>query len=193
MWQVKTEILQKDKLIKYSISQESKAITQIEFLDYLTNSKPFRSFYNQIIKDNPFKGFFWENPPFSISTSKQIYEFVLIKSQFLEQLITPDTESFKEYFNPQKQIVTFKNLGKDATLIVPSPQSELSNYTHLGQFIRYAPTDQIDAFWKNIGITVKAELEEKKVWLNTEGTGVYWLHARLDSYPKYYKFNPYRN
>lgn len=83
-------------------------------------------------------------------------------------------------------------MRKDATLVVPTPQSDLSNYTHLGRFIRNAPINQIDAFWKNTGITVSTELKEKKVWLNTEGTGVYWLHGRIDSRPKYYKYKPYR-
>ncbi|MDF9799652.1 hypothetical protein OKW21_004915 [Catalinimonas alkaloidigena] len=28
--------------------------------------------------------------------------------------------------------------------------------------------------------------------MSTSGLGVYWLHIRLDSRPKYYQFDPYR-
>ena len=30
-------------------------------------------------------------------------------------------------------------------------------------------------------------------WLSTEGSGVPWLHVRLDSYPKYYHTDAYRS
>merc|ERR1711879_627067 len=50
-------------------------------------------------------------------------------------------------------------------------------------------------FWKMTG-----EIFEKKIteragldsWLSTDGTGVIWLHMRVDPSPKYYKFNNYR-
>jgi len=29
-------------------------------------------------------------------------------------------------------------------------------------------------------------------WLSTAGGGVAWLHVRLDTRPKYYRYNPYR-
>ena len=33
--------------------------------------------------------------------------------------------------------------------------------------------------------------EQPKVWLSTSGLGVYWLHVRLDSRPKYYQFKEF--
>ena len=33
---------------------------------------------------------------------------------------------------------------------------------------------------------------EETTWLSTSGLGVYWLHVRLDSYPKYYTYRPYK-
>ena len=34
---------------------------------------------------------------------------------------------------------------------------------------------------------------QKKVWMSTSGLGVYWLHVRLDSRPKYYQFAEFAN
>lgn len=30
------------------------------------------------------------------------------------------------------------------------------------------------------------------LWCSTSGLGVYWLHIRLDQYPKYYTYRPYK-
>jgi hypothetical protein len=30
------------------------------------------------------------------------------------------------------------------------------------------------------------------MWVSTSGLGVYWLYIRLDSFPKYYNFQPYK-
>ena len=35
-------------------------------------------------------------------------------------------------------------------------------------------------------------LDVMGLWLSTAGLGVYWLHLRLDTRPKYYSFQPYR-
>jgi len=201
MWEAQAEIIKEDKTTKYFILKEGEQITQKGFIHYLINSVSFRSFYTQLLKDSPFRAFYWENPPFSLSTTEQAYEFVLIKSRFFKNIL-PDTESFKSYFT-EEPVVTFQNLGKDAMLVVPTPQisktpetsktsqSELFKYIHLGKFLRTAQTTQIDAFWQTISYTLHTSLNQQKIWLNTEGTGVHWLHARLDSRPKYYKYVPY--
>jgi len=191
MWQVKTEILQANQLIKYHIYQKDQAISQAVFLNSLITDGAFRSFYNQLLKENPFKGYYWENPAFSLSSTKQAYEFVLISNPFFEHKL-PDTQSFKAHFNVNQPVVIFQNLSKDATLVVPTPQGDSLNYVHLAKFVHNAPSTQIDAFWQKVGLTVSDLLSEKKVWLNTEGTGVFWLHARIDRRPKYYKYAPYR-
>ena len=54
---------------------------------------------------------------------------------------------------------------------------------------------QQHAFWRLVGATIAQTLEqrgERRTWLNTEGSGVPWLHVRIDSSPKYYHHDPYR-
>ena len=35
-------------------------------------------------------------------------------------------------------------------------------------------------------------LSDQPLWVSTCGLGVYWLHVRLDSFPKYYRYAPYQ-
>jgi hypothetical protein len=41
-------------------------------------------------------------------------------------------------------------------------------------------------------MAVDEQLGEQPLWLSTAGTGIFWLHVRLDSRPKYYTYQPYR-
>ena len=55
--------------------------------------------------------------------------------------------------------------------------------------------NQLHDFWIEVGRQMEKRLKEKpddKVWMSTCGTGIYWLHLRLDSRPKYYTYTPYR-
>ncbi len=95
-------------------------------------------------------------------------------------------------------MVSFNNLGKDAFLIVPCQLDEGSPnpYTHLANFIRLGKEQQIRTFLKEVSVQMERLLIERsgrKVWMSTCGLGVFWLHMRLDSSPKYYSYSPYKN
>jgi len=66
-------------------------------------------------------------------------------------------------------------------------------YGHLASFIRRAPSSQITRFLRMVVQRYIEEIEknEEKVWLSTDGTGVAWLHFRLDPIPKYYDYRPF--
>ncbi|MEM8892222.1 MAG: hypothetical protein AAGD28_29855, partial [Bacteroidota bacterium] len=118
------------------------------------------------------------------------YEFVLVNSPSLAR-VSADRNSFAAKFN-EASVVSFKNLGRDASLIVPCPLDAVTDYPHLASFVRTAPEEQIHDFWKEVSMTYEADLGESPKWLSTSGLGVYWLHVRVDSRPKYYTYSPYR-
>ena len=89
-------------------------------------------------------------------------------------------------------MISFPNLGGDAQLVVPTPLNDPSHYAHLASFVRNAPADQVRNFWKTTAIVYEQEIGEKTVWLSTAGLGVSWLHVRIDSRPKYYRFQDYK-
>lgn len=100
-----------------------------------------------------------------------------------------------------KVVCAFPNLGKDGTLISPLPQPGIndSTYSHLVSFLRNAPPEQISQFWKLSAKTYIDELKHKHerineyvgTWFSTNGMGVAWLHLRIDSFPKYYSYEPF--
>ena len=107
--------------------------------------------------------------------------------------------AFEKHFRRcPNRVISFPNLGNDALLVVPcnensdSPQS----YMHLANFMRMGPDEQIKIFWKEVVKQMFQRLAkkiDKKVWLSTCGLGIFWLHIRMDSTPKYYTYEPYRD
>ncbi|OEU11463.1 hypothetical protein FRACYDRAFT_192355, partial [Fragilariopsis cylindrus CCMP1102] len=103
----------------------------------------------------------------------------------------------------------FKNLGGDAILVAPNnwssssklePSSSTSSYcAHLANFIREASEEQIIQMWRLVAETLQERLllDETStntipIWFSTAGTGVAWLHFRLDNRPKYYLYRPFK-
>ena len=192
MWKsLKTDIQSKE-IIHYQISLANKALTHAEVIENWISDPAFRKFYNRILKDCSFEAFYWEHPPMTKEKLDQAYEFVLINSHSLNR-VSPEPRAFAQYFKVSHPVVTFPNLGGDAHLIVPAPLIADDNYTHIGKFVRNAPDSQIDAFWQKAGEAYKAAIGSQKRWFSTAGNGVYWLHLRIDSRPKYYKYGPYRH
>ncbi|KAH8072874.1 hypothetical protein JL721_3524 [Aureococcus anophagefferens] len=60
----------------------------------------------------------------------------------------------------------------------------LEAYGHVANFARLAPDGQRVAFWAKVGAVYEALVKQgRPVWLSTEGSGVPWLHVRMDSRP----------
>lgn len=155
------------------------------------NEPDFRTFFTTIITDCPFDALYWETPPITKTNIHRLFEMVLIKSLSLGK-VTPEPHVFKAYFKEEKDVVVFPNLGKNAILVVPKPISNQENFAHLAAFIQNAATTQIHEFWETLAIAIEENLNEKPTWVSTAGNGVYWLHVRLDTRPKYYKYPSYR-
>ncbi|MTI87682.1 MAG: hypothetical protein FH748_06915 [Balneolaceae bacterium] len=180
--------------IKFTIEGESthKKITNRHFLELLEGNKAFRIFYNSVLSNAGFDAFFWENKPMTQQTLNEVYECNLVKSDYLAG-VHPDHNTFEQYFEDHKDVVVFPNLGKDAQLIAPCPRQEHNIYTHIGNFVRKADQDQLHAFWKTVGKEAAFHIGDKPRWLSTSGLGVFWLHVRIDSYPKYYQTHIYKH
>ena len=192
MWESKRELINNDRIHKISIFKNGKQITYLEVIELWQQDKNFREFFISLLADTSMPAYFWETPPVSQSTVNREFEFVLIDSPKLAD-IEPDPSDFNEYFESAKsEVVTFPNLGKDALLIVPCPITKIPNSTYLANFVREAPIAQQHLLWKTLGRSLEQKLDEQPVWLNTSGLGVHWLHVRLDSTPKYYNYQPYK-
>lgn len=193
MFSSKLDILNSGRVRKYGIIYKTEPMSYANALDLWQHDESFRLFFISLMADVPFSAYRWETPPVTLKTKNREFEFVLLDSP---SLVRPsDKRPFSSYFTAAESdagIVVFKNLGKDAVLVVPSPQGDDFAYAHLAAFIRNGPDSQVHALWQMVGQTMQQKITNQPIWLNTEGSGVSWLHIRLDSRPKYYGFSPYR-
>jgi hypothetical protein len=170
--------------------QDGVSLTFRQLFDLLKKNSDFTAWYTDQLKSSRFSSFFWEHPPLTRATIDRNAEFALVNAPMFENL-RPNAAPFRAYFTTG-EIVTFRNLGGDATLIAPSPVNSSPGYAHLATFLHGAPASQVHALWKCVGHTICKSLSDKPIWLSTSGLGVAWLHIRLDSSPKYYQHQPYK-
>ncbi|WP_431688527.1 DUF6940 family protein [Hahella sp. NBU794] len=178
---------------RYALFHQGAPLSYLEALQLLEENPAFRAFFNSIFASADSSGYFWESPPLSSANESQACEFVLINSGPLTRL-QPDWRPFAKPFRASRQsdlVAAFNNLGGDARLVAPRPQTKHCDYAHLARFIRNAPPQQVDAFWIYLARETLARIGEQPVWLSTAGLGVSWLHARICVTPKYYRYAPY--
>ena len=192
-----TEITQLDKghVLRFRLFRDGGPLSWSDVVDRWQNDQSFRCFFISILVNAPFPAYFWETPPVTNATINREFEFVLVDTQHLAGVRT-DQQAFANHFasaQPGASVIEFSNLGGDATLVVPCPRGPLSAYSQLSAFARRAPDEQQHQLWILVGAALERQLGAQPVWLSTSGLGIYWLHIRLDSAPKYYTHEPYRN
>jgi hypothetical protein len=190
VWQAQTEPVPAG--LRYQIFEEESLLTFRELFGLLEESSAFARWYSETLAAAPFSAFFWEHPPINDANFDAHAELVLIESASLAGL-NADPEAFEGQFSahPDATVLTFPNLGADALLIVPRPLGTRDAYPHLAAFLRHAPDHQAQDLWRAAALTLREHLGSTPRWLSTAGLGVPWLHLRLDTQPKYYRYSPY--
>lgn len=154
---------------------------------------------------------FFECIPVNTETySIRPFEFILLPAPTLARRhvdSTPFQDQFSRLIPPlsENPVISFENLGKDATLVVPGPRkglrTDLQYCTHLASFLASAEIEHRSALWRKLGSVfhqLMSQLEEsndsRPIWLSTSGLGVSWLHIRIDKIQaKYYNHLPYKS
>jgi hypothetical protein len=194
MWETQIDDLDQGRLLRVTILCNGREASYADVLERWQSDEAFRGFFIHLLAEAPQDAYLWETPPITKATAKRGFEFVLVDTPGLARL-TPDPHSFAPHFeaaDAEAEVVAFTNLGGDAFLVAPTPRAAPHTYAHLAAFARGAPAEQQHAFWQTVGAEVESRLSDRPLWLSTCGLGVGWLHARLDSWPKYYTYQPYR-
>jgi len=191
MWTIETNQINENSFHSI-IFENEKQISFRRWTELILDSAEFIEFFNSNLTAVNFDGYFWEVKPVNKDSFDQGFEYVIIKSNILAK-IQGSKNAFQEHFTIGEQVVSFPNLGGDAQLVVPADLGDHLIYGHLAEFLDSAPKQQIIAFWQRVALEYKSKIGPEWKWLSTAGLGVPWLHVRIDSTPKYYRYNPYRN
>ena len=192
MWSARSDNVPGGKC--YRLLRDGSCMSFRDLLTGLENDALFARWYTALLADCSFGACFWEHPPLTVSGIDQEVEFVLIDAPSLAGA-QANPRPFREYFasaNSQRA-TCFQSLGGDATLIAPGPGIGTDAGAHLLSFVRQAPAVRVMELWHAVASAVRAQLSNRPLWLSTSGLGVYWLHVRIDSVPKYYQHHPYRS
>lgn len=138
------------------------------------------------------KPFFYETS-FISSNYEEEYKEKFIESDLFDNM-KQNYKLFKKYIikSKNKYVITFFNLSKTSLLIIPYPKQN-KKFTTLKHFIDNSTQLQQKKFWKKVSNSIKKMLKiYKKVWVSTHGTGVPYLHIRIDTIPKYYITNKFK-
>jgi hypothetical protein len=191
MWTLRSEVLPDALGLWVAVDFDSQPASVHDVVRGWQTDASFRTRFNTALADAPFAAFRWETPAVTTATLTRPFEFVLLDSPGLAR--RPDPAAFAEHFGGAEQgVAVFRNLGRDAILVVPCPVVDQSAYGHLAAFVRLAPESQMHTLWQAVGAAMVSRVGARPVWLSTAGAGVSWLHVRLDDRPKYYAFGPYR-
>jgi hypothetical protein len=170
-----------------------------QWTDTLASNEEASDSFTKVLQEAPYQAFFLETKGVSSKNAKKKdFEFVLVNAPRLAAFCEshPDPDSFQQHFNAcEGSACAFENLGRDARLVSPLPPRNdslhLASFSHLAIFVRKAPISRVRHFWKLVAETYHQQYNDNNnssVWLSTEGSGVAWLHVRLDSRPKYYHY-----
>ncbi|MEO8927005.1 MAG: hypothetical protein ABI306_07560 [Caulobacteraceae bacterium] len=192
MWEARWERWNRGERV--SLLLDGAALSFGAALDALWRDEGFRSFLLGVLADAPFPAFFWEMPPITRADLSRPFEYVAIAAPGFDGGAA-DPRPFAAQLvagAPGKTVVAFANLSGDATLIAPRPLGLREPYAHFAAFLRGAPTSQQHDLLALTAAEAQKTLSDRPLWISTAGLGVFWLHVRLDSRPKYYSHAPYQ-
>ena len=177
---------------RHRLREGGAPLTFARVLERWTDEPAFAAAFAAHLAAAPFEACFWELPALEAATLERPYEHVLVESSRLAT-VTADRAPFAAHFTPGAAVACFDSLRGDAHLVAPCPRAPDAVYPHLLAFVRTAPTSQISALFAAVGRATVSRLDGAPRWISTSGLGVYWLHVRLDTRPKYYTHEPYRS
>lgn len=195
MWEARSETLSSGRVQRVELRRSGERLCYAEVIELWRGDRGFREHFLSLLRDAPYEAYFWETPPVCRATLGRAFEFALVESRELAQ-VSAEPQVFRSHFEsaaPGLPVVCFPNQSGDAVLAVPRPLAPAPVYAHLAAFVRAAPPAQVHALWQAVGAAMQERVGEQPIWLSTAGLGVFWLHLRLDSRPKYYRHLPYKS
>lgn len=128
------------------------------------------------------KDYFWKNVPL-IDGKQKFVSYIIETSQFRNKKL--DLWTYRSYFKKNKHVVSFLSLNEETMLVSPIPRKG-KNYLNIRRFILESSDWQLLNFFRKVSKLCSEYLERgERVWVNTHGLSVYYLHLRFDKSYRY--------
>eukprot|EP00955_Chlamydomonas_euryale_P106509 365707-Chlamydomonas_euryale.AAC.41 len=186
----------------FAWANNKRVVTCEEVLKLWQENDAFRTQFTAALTNVGYDAFYWETPAVSKGTLCQPFSMVVLDASgaFNDK---GDPQAFAAYIlgsHDEDEVAAFPNLGKDGTMLAPCPPTDQSGkpvtdgYGHLASFLRNGRKRQHHNLWRLLGKEMEMRLraDPSPVWMSTAGNAVPWLHVRIDSRPKYIKYEKYR-
>ena len=164
-----------------------------------------REAFNYAISTVPFEAFTWETPVLCRRSASKVFEMSAFEMD--KRKYQPIHRTIFEHIRSLEGAVKFPSkdpesgtISSKTLLISPSDcggetsSKNIQSCRHIGLFTKKASKEQQDSFWE----VVDQELFQRSqdnipTWVCTEGTGVHWLHLRLQrGGPQYINTEAYK-
>jgi hypothetical protein len=201
-------IKQRDpKKFSYHFYKNNDKLRYKEGIKLLQTDPKFRTLVTNLLKKSPFKTFIWKltaiNRKEDFNRDDKYFKFTIQENKNLDGRVG-NSERFNEYLNDPKYDVLssssssamfsfFESLSGNG-MLVPKKLGPDKTYVHFSNFIRLAPNKQVDEFWKIFSTMIIRIIKSPcKLYINTHGLDVPWLHVRFDKVPDKIKWTSRRS
>lgn len=171
---------------------DHQCLSVAEVFSYLLDQPEFSRCFTQALLANDYLAVRWECRGIDKRRMPNPFECVVLHDPTLHR--PADLSAFRAYLPTTAfdEVAVFRNLSGEALLVVPGQGTQGSDFSHLKQFLLTASTSHIQLLLQNLAKHVLQELGDTPIYPNTAGDAVPWLHCRIDRFPKYYGYLPYR-
>ncbi|HEX3945097.1 MAG TPA: hypothetical protein VHW69_13505 [Rhizomicrobium sp.] len=118
-WQTQRSDIESGRGEMIALIANGQPLTFADVIAGWRNDTGFRDLFIAELAASPYAAFFWELPALSLAALSNPFECVVIRSEALTDM-RADPSDFAEYLKPTAgTVVSFRNLGGDAVLVVP--------------------------------------------------------------------------
>lgn len=181
--------------IEYIIYHQNKQLTWGDVL-YLANYKPFIQLLVLLLKQYS-QPFFWELPPVIPQRMNNI-KFSMVLINMDEPIPEEDHHTYGPYIEQTEDSVhLFWSAYDDVLLFIPTRKYPHTNtvYTNIYTFVQSASLDELIDYYTKLFEVLRdiifPEYPQTWLWVSTSGLGVFWLHTRVEFWPKHYRHIDY--
>ena len=141
MWKINREVESEDQIWKCRLLENDQPVSYEQVIQLWQHDERFNSWFVEQLLENTWSAARWETPYLTVANLSRPFEFTMVNSPGLQR--NANDLAFCEHFgnSEAETVVSFSNLGRNGTMIVPTPAPSSNgdaDFCHLLSFLRTA-------------------------------------------------------